>query len=640
MKRTKDNASYLFAALAYLVLASVFTVLTYLDQKKGQDRWTNTLLQQGVESMSAALPSELHTQALDGLALSVDTEKQLAFMLGDLARSHGLAYLYTLIQTEDGQARFVVSSPSPEEIDGNKYESAYLTDYPEMNAALAPIFASSQDHYLEYTDRWGDFRSIFRVAKTPDGRPYLLGADIDIAEVKKALYTSIIKTIGMLLLLFVVSMPLLFLIHQARQRELKNEINSLLVDPMTRLRNRVALGQDIKTIKHPQLLLLDILKFSDVNNAYGPARADQIICHFAKHLARFSHPLLKPHQTYRLHGDEFAILIDQEKMPREIDDLFRDFLVYISAFEYKVSLDESVRLKVTAGVVLNRQTDFITSAKIALHTAREQDRSIVLYSEDLPQASGFQKNLSQLKALQQAIAEKRLIAWFQPIFHTETMEVISYEALARIVDHKGDVQLMPNEFLPVSHRYQIYYKVTREILGCTIEWLSGNNLNASINLSIRDIEHRGTREHILRTIHKSGMGHRLSFELLESDAISDLDLTLKFFGQLSRLGCRLGIDDLGKEYSNFDRLIALPLDFIKLDGGVIHTIGDTQKGFSVVENIVMLAHQHNIKVTAEAISTERYLDVARQLKCDHIQGYYVGVPSLKKYEEGQVSIQS
>lgn len=605
--------------------------IIYLEQKRAQYGWIDTILENGAESMLVILPDGLHAAAMDGADLDDETNNKLAFALGSLAQSHGLEYLYTVILTDEQKTKLVLSSPEPQEFISRTFKSNYLLDYPELNAELVPVFDGGKAQYIEYTDRWGEFRSIFRPVKTADGRTFLIAADMDIAKVKNALFTSVVKTAVMLILLFIVCVPLVYLIVKSRKREMQNKLDKLMLDPMTGIKNRHALAGDLKRLTHPQLIIIDLIKFSDINNAYGPAHGDQVIVNFTNHLKQFGHSDLNPHQIYRIQGDEIALVIDQESLPEDIDYVCQDLLDYIAIFNYKISDEDVITLKVHAGAVFNETSDLITLAKIALLTAREQGRSVVVYEKCLPKAAGFQENLRQLTALQNAIDNNRLVAWLQPIFASETNEIICYEALARVADEEGYTHLSPAEFLPVAHRYGLYHHITRTVLHYCIGWLENNDCDININLSIKDIEHPETRRHILRSVKQSGMGSRMSFELLETEAITHMSLIRSFCEQLSGLGSRVGIDDFGKEYSNFDRLMELPIDFIKLDGEIIEKIHRTEEGFDLFEKLVQLAHKKDLSVTAELVSSKECMDIAMRLGCDSLQGYYLGLPAADEY---------
>lgn len=627
MNRLQRHTLYGLMLALFALLAGALSLIITMDQKAAHNLRTDMMLEQAVSSISAVVPDGVHIAAMQERPMDVLTEKDLAMALGELAASLDVAYLYTLVRLGNGDIRFVISSPTPEESSGaDPYASAYLTPYPELAARIAPLFDQDQDLIIEHEDRWGQFRTLFRPVMTATGKRYLLAADLRLDDVQASIRTTLYKTIGLIAMLFLVSVPLLVLVHRARQREMKARMRGLLCDDLTGLPNRRSLGKHLKQCQDPHLIILNVLRFRDINNAYGQAHGDLILSKFARHLSVFSHPLLNPHRTYRLHGDEFALLIDQPSLPEDMNRIFSTFLSHVSAFRYKVSEEDIVRLHVAIGAVTESSFDCMTQARIALHAAIDSGKSLVVYDDSLPQAERFQDNLRQLKLLGQAFDEDRLVPWFQPIYDLETMAIRRYEALARIVDENGVIVSMPHDFIPVAHRYHLYYKITRRIVAKTLAWLNGNQAHVSINLSIRDIEHQPTRETIIRQIVASGHGPRVSFELLESDAINELDSVLKFFARLKTLGCRVGIDDLGKEYSNFDRLTSLKLDFIKLDGAVIRHLDSDPESFEVIRTVVELAQERGLTVTAEYLSCATYLELARSLGCDLGQGYHLAEP--------------
>ena len=75
--------------------------------------------------------------------------------------------------------------------------------------------------------------------------------------------------------------------------------------------------------------------------------------------------------------------------------------------------------------------------------------------------------------------------------------------------------------------------------------------------------------YICDNIEKNDLAEKVEFEILEYEDIRDYSATTIYINRLKRLGCKAGIDDLGKRYSNFDRLFNLPFDYIKIDGGIL-----------------------------------------------------------------------
>lgn len=70
-----------------------------------------------------------------------------------------------------------------------------------------------------------------------------------------------------------------------------------------------------------------------------------------------------------------------------------------------------------------------------------------------------------------------------------------------------------------------------------------------------------------------------------------------------------------------------------MGGGVIRHVAGDSDSFTVVKNIVNLAHNKNMTVTAELISDERYFNIAKSLGCDLAQGFFLGKPAPTVYLE-------
>jgi len=338
-----------------------------------------------------------------------------------------------------------------------------------------------------------------------------------------------------------------------------------------------------------------------------------------------------------MNGDEFALMVDQAQLPADQEALFSHFVRYVSEFCYKVNEEQIIKLQIRCGVVLNQHVDVLTLADMTLMAAREQGRSLIQYQPSVEVLNRFHLDRAHLASLRNALKNNRLVPYFQAIFYRESNRVSHYEALARILDEDGETILGPNEFIPIAHRYQLYYQITRSMVQQTLVLMKNNQVKVSFNLSIQDIEHPATSKYIINAIEQSGMGKRISFELLENEAINDLSLIRNFFIKIKTLGCRVGIDDLGKEYSNFDRLTELPIDFVKLDGVVMRFIVNDESTFDVVKDIVNLARKKNIATVAEYVHSAEILDKAVALGVDLIQGFHLAEPQAGFFAQDVLS---
>ncbi len=112
--------------------------------------------------------------------------------------------------------------------------------------------------------------------------------------------------------------------------------------------------------------------------------------------------------------------------------------------------------------------------------------------------------------------------------------------------------------------------------------------------------------------------------------------------QLKEAGLQIAMDDFGTGFSSLYYLKNFPIDVIKVDRSFIKDIEKDAKIRAIIESIVSLAHNLDLKVTAEGVETEDQLAFLMETSCDFAQGYYFARPInstkstqfLQKHVEG------
>jgi EAL domain-containing protein (putative c-di-GMP-specific phosphodiesterase class I) len=125
------------------------------------------------------------------------------------------------------------------------------------------------------------------------------------------------------------------------------------------------------------------------------------------------------------------------------------------------------------------------------------------------------------------------------------------------------------------------------------------------------------------------IAQRVTFEILESEAINDFKKISRFINEVSRYGAKIAIDDFGSGYSNFSYLIQINADYIKIDGSLIENIDVEEASFIIVETIVQFAKRLGIKTIAEYVHSSVVMDKVKELGIDYSQGFYIDEPSLQ-----------
>ena len=126
-------------------------------------------------------------------------------------------------------------------------------------------------------------------------------------------------------------------------------------------------------------------------------------------------------------------------------------------------------------------------------------------------------------------------------------------------------------------------------------------------------------------IRNTNIGGYLTLEILESEKVSSFDTVNEFINDVKQFGVKIAIDDFGTGFSNYENILNLNIDYIKIDGSLIRKINEDIY-LNLIKSIVLFSKQQNIKVVAEFVSDLKTLRYVKNIQIDYSQGYYIGKP--------------
>ena len=101
------------------------------------------------------------------------------------------------------------------------------------------------------------------------------------------------------------------------------------------------------------------------------------------------------------------------------------------------------------------------------------------------------------------------------------------------------------------------------------EYFKGKDIDFNLNLTLEDIKDQYTMDFIVNAMEKTNTAKQITFEIVESEGIESFTEVSNFIKKAKKLGCKIAIDDFGTGYSNFEYIIKLDVDYIKIDGSLI-----------------------------------------------------------------------
>jgi diguanylate cyclase (GGDEF)-like protein len=388
-------------------------------------------------------------------------------------------------------------------------------------------------------------------------------------------------------------------------------------DQLTSLPNRQKILLDIAEKSPTACVIFNIDEFKEINDFFGTENGDKILQDIAKWFLNLDF------ETYRIDGDEFAILFYEDS---PIDILKHNIENLLSLFEEELFHieDENIHIRFSTGLAKVKD-NLLTKADIAVHSAKENKIKISVYEENANIEQKYKKNIAIATSIREALLENRIICHYQPIVNIKTNKIVKYETLVRMIDENNQI-IPPLDFLRIAKKTKLYSHITKEVIHQACNTFQNREESFSINLSIDDIKDSNTVQEIVRTIIKTNTASRITFEILESEGIENYDEVINFITQIKALGAKIAIDDFGTGYSNFEHILKLNVDYIKIDGSLIKNLVNNKKHKIIVETIVDFAKKIGSKTIAEYVSDEAIFLSIKEIGVDFSQGYYTGKP--------------
>ncbi|HIP56372.1 MAG TPA: GGDEF domain-containing protein [Arcobacter sp.] len=426
--------------------------------------------------------------------------------------------------------------------------------------------------------------------------------------------------------------------HSQFTKELKHQKNIqelLYVNNLTKLPNRLKLIQDLQNddIGIISLAILDINSFKEVNDFFGHKIGDNILKEITAIASNIINKQSAYISIYKLPSDLYGITNSSLN-----DDDFKTLVLEInekleSNVFYKDSFD--IELTITSGITFSRKNNKLITADLALQEAKKEHKNYLIFYDELDNIKDYKKNMIWTKKLKKALSFDNIIVYFQPLVNNTTMKVDKYECLVRMVD--DDKIISPFFFLDISKKANQYSKITKIVIEKSFKEFNNLPFEFSINISYEDIEDENFITYIKEKLKKYPVAKKIVWEILEDESIKDYQVLYDFIKEMKALGSKIAIDDFGSGYSNFEHLLKMDIDYLKIDASLVKDVAKNKNSFQVVKTIIEFANSLNLKTIAEYVENKEIFEITRDMGVTYSQGYYFAPPLCKPnvytYEE-------
>jgi diguanylate cyclase (GGDEF)-like protein len=414
------------------------------------------------------------------------------------------------------------------------------------------------------------------------------------------------------------------IIDQAEERE-----RQAMYDELTGLANRRLFGRRLGeelAEGRAAVLLLDLDRFQDVNDTLGHEIGDRLLVQVA---TRLREAVRDRQLVARFGGDEFAILLEGADQMQATDCATRVQEVLAQPFH----LDGiAVAIEASIGVAIGHSPEdelsMLRWADVAMYVAKTRRSGCEVYRPELDR--GDRKRLGLLADLRAAIEAQALQVHYQPKVSLRAGDVEGVEALARWT-HPQLGRISPDDFIPLAEHSSLITPLTMLVLATTLRdcepWLiSRPGFSVAVNISPRSLLDPAFVDSVARALAVVSVpSSALTLEITETSLMADPERVISALEQLTALGVRLSVDDLGTGYSSLAYLQRLPVHEVKIDRSFLSSLPDPSSE-AVIAAVVQLGHRLGRHVVAEGVETGAAYDMLRLLECDSAQGYWLSRP--------------
>ena len=411
----------------------------------------------------------------------------------------------------------------------------------------------------------------------------------------------------------------------------------MLRDSLTGLPNRLAFTEAIekagervaRDLEHA-VLVVDMLRFSRINESMGALAGDELLITFARRLIL---ALRAGDVLARTGGNEFGVL---ESLRRGVEDALKaaERIQQVMATPFKIS-DLEIRIECAIGVALMNAgqdpEELFRNAQFAVKQAKLAGKPQVYEPK---QATEARRRFSIETELRRALDKDQLQMFYQPLIDLKSGEVAGFEALARWT-HEDRGEISPTEFIPVAEESGLILQLGRWAMDSAARTLADWDkqtgeqlpLYVGVNLSAIQVARDDIAGMVRSALTSSGLsGNRLTLELTESSIVQDPARATRVFDALKALDATVAMDDFGTGYSSLAYLQRLPIDVLKIDRSFVSGMMVDPDSVAIVRAVLSLAEALGMSTTAEGIETVELATTLATLGCASGQGFYFAKP--------------
>lgn len=339
------------------------------------------------------------------------------------------------------------------------------------------------------------------------------------------------------------------------------------------------------------------------------------------------------HAVFRVQYDRYIVLTKNDKEHRKLTDRVK------ALFTSEMNVDGCpiqcpvvmAEIEHAEEVCCRDSNELMNYVRFLTHQA-EENHDLQCVSHSIESKKQFLYERSVEAYVKTALEEDLFEVWYQLVYSIPEQRFVSMEALSRL-HHPELGWINPELFI----RYATKNNQIFELMPCQVhricrflqrnrEVLNGIR-NVKINFSPEELRKKEYCEHLIDIIRSYNLPpEKFQFEVTETAATEYSEELKRCIQALQNTGISFCLDDFGSGYANFNSILRLPFDVIKMDRSLLFDITTSKKAAVFYQSMVETLHNIGYQIVAEGVETEQEAELLAKWNVDMIQGYYYAEP--------------
>nr|MCH9817179.1 EAL domain-containing protein [Actinomycetes bacterium] len=380
------------------------------------------------------------------------------------------------------------------------------------------------------------------------------------------------------------------------------------------------------------LIFCDLDHFKHLNDQHGHDIGDDVLEEFG---ARLLESCRVTDTVARLHGDEFAVLVEGS-----VDDTTVPMIAQrvVQAMEepFEVAIGQ-VRTTASVGAVvyspepgtqsgLSEVEEFLRRADAAMYEAKGRGRDRwVLYDEALSELHAEADVLA--RNMHGGRGREEFVLHIQPQFDTAGA-LVGAEALLRW-RHPERGLIEPFDVLRTGISPEVGDWTLQQAVALLADWdsLLPAGFRLGVNLARSQWLDKSTPDSLVHFCRLSGVSpDRLRIEVSQESLAADVEWSVLASEALADVGVEIAVNDFGMGTARLSDLARPTIHAAQIGRRVVREAGSSDAGRRLAVGCGAMAHAMGWRVIATGVETAEQLQAMRWAGSEAVQGFHLGRP--------------